>query len=203
MKQPTLLLRTTCAVLAVGLATWTAVTLADTPPGSAHGTVPVPAPLQGATWFAEGAGQPKHVLYAVVDPNCPFCHELWQSAQPLYGSGVQVRYLLVGILADNSPAKAAAILQAPKPAAAWDWNETHWQQLPGDTGGGIRPLSRPSPKSLTAIRRNEALAHELGIQGTPAIIYMDKQGRLHVVQSTPDTAALRRIVDDAASMGPR
>ena len=199
MRQPTPALRAACAFLALGLAAWTAVTLAGTPAGSAR--TAAPPPLQEATWFAEGAAKPKHVLYAVVDPNCPFCHELWQSAQPLYGAGVQMRYVLVGILADNSAAKAAAILEAVNPAVAWDWNETHWQQLPGDTGGGIRPLSHPNRRSLAAIQRNEALAHDLGIQGTPAIIYMDKQGRLHVVQSTPDTAALRRIAADSADTG--
>lgn len=197
MRQQTPALRVAFTVLAMGLAAW----IAGAPAATTHKTAA--EALQGSTWFAEGARQPRHVIYAVVDPNCPFCHELWQSAQSLYRSGVQVRYLLVGILAENSPGKAAAIMEAPNPAAAWDWNETHWQQLPGDTGGGIRPLSRPSPKSLTAIRRNEALVHDLGIQGTPAIIYMDKQGRLHVIQSTPDTAALRRIADDAASMGPQ
>jgi thiol:disulfide interchange protein DsbG len=196
MRQPTTTLSAVCAALAVSLAAWSVGTLADTPAATHEAA---PKALQGATWFVEGTAHPKHVLYALVDANCPFCHEFWQSAQSLYGSGVQVRYLLVGILAENSPAKAAAILEAPKPAVAWDWNETHWQRLPGDLGGGIQPLSSPSPKSLAEMHRNETLAHDLGIQGTPAIIYMDKQGRLQVVQSAPDAAALRRIAEDASS----
>ena len=186
-------LRTACAALTLSLAAWAPMGVA----APAQGTTP--DTLQNATWFAEGAVHPKHVLYAVVDPNCPFCHDLWKAAQPLYKSGVQVRYLLVGILAANSPAKAAAILEARKPAAAWDINETHWQQLPDDLGGGIAPLAHPGAKALAAIRRNEALMHALGIQGTPAVIYVDSQGRVHVAQSAPDTARLQQMAAASAS----
>ena len=183
----------TFAALILGLTAWVPMGVA----APSHGAAP--EALRGATWFAEGAAHPKHVLYAVVDPNCPFCHDLRKAAQPLYQSGVQVRYLLVGILAANSPAKAAAILEAPKPAAAWDFNEAHWQQLPGDPGGGIAPLAHPDTKVLAAIRRNEALMRSLGIQGTPAVIYVDPQGRLHVAQSAPDTARLEQMADASAS----
>lgn len=198
MGKPTSILRAVCAALAIGLPAWTQGALVGAPVTPGHQTA-APEPLQGATWFAEGAARPRHVLYAVVDPNCPFCHELWQSAQPLYKSGVQVRYLLVGFLAANSPGKAAAIIEAPRPATAWDWNETHWQQLPGDLGGGIRPLTHPRPQTLDAIHRNEALARDLGILGTPAVIYFDPQGRLHVVQSALDPTALKKLADAAAA----
>lgn len=168
--------------------------LRATPSGAEHDAdAALLARLQHSAWVAEGAKHPRRIIYAVVDPNCPFCHDLWQAAQPLYKSKVQIRYLLVGFLAANSPGKAAAILEAKHPAQAWDWNESHWAELPGDLGGGICPLTNPKPSTLSAIMSNEELAQRLGIQGTPALIYADLQGQLHMIQGANAESTLQAI----------
>src|SRR2546429_3515415 len=47
------------------------------------------------------------------------CHKFWEAARPWVDAGkVQLRHILVGVIRDDSPAKAAAILQAPDRAAA-------------------------------------------------------------------------------------
>ncbi|HEY3783865.1 MAG TPA: thiol:disulfide interchange protein DsbG [Steroidobacteraceae bacterium] len=156
------------------------------------------ARLQRAAWVAQGSPHPQHMLYMITDANCPFCHDLWQSLQPYYGRHLQVRYVMVGILTRDSPGKAAAILEAPKPSAALDRNEKRWARLPEDLGGGMPAAHTPRPETLAAIAANETLMHDLGIRGTPALIYRDAAHALHVVQSTPDPARLKLIVDAAA-----
>ena len=154
--------------------------------------------LGQAAWVQEGASHPQHLFYVVTDANCPYCNELWQKLQPFYGQGLRVRYVMVGILSDSSPGKAAAILEARDPATVLDRDEAGYGKLPDDLGGGIRPLAHPKPATLAALKSDERLMRDLGGQGTPMLIYRDSKGELHVIQSVPPEAALPGIVHDAA-----
>lgn len=153
--------------------------------------------LQTAAWVSEGARCPGHIVYVIADANCPFCHDLWASLRPFYKKGLQVHYVMVGILAANSPGKAAAILEAKDPAAALDRNEETWGQLPDDLGGGIPPLAKPKYKTFTALKANEQLMRDLGVLGTPALIYLDAGKVVHLIQSVPDPVTLDEIVQVA------
>lgn len=154
--------------------------------------------LGRATYVTEGAKQPQHLFYVITDANCPYCNELWRELQLFYGQGLEVRYVMVGILSDSSPGKAAAILEAKDPVAALDRDETQYGKLPDDLGGGIAPLASPKPKTLTALKSNEQLMHDLGVQGTPALIYIDSHGMMQTIQSVPTLATISGIVAEAA-----
>lgn len=154
--------------------------------------------LGQASFVKEGARHPQHLFYAITDANCPFCHELWADLQPYYGQRLQVRYVMVGILSDSSPGKAAAILEAKDPSATLDRDETQYGKLPDDLGGGIPPLAKLKPKTAKALKSNEQLMHELGVQGTPALIYIDSHGMMQVIQSVPKPEVLGDLVGDAA-----
>jgi thiol:disulfide interchange protein DsbG len=160
-----------------------------------------PAPwerLEHATWVSEGSTHPKHIIYVITDTDCPFCHDLWLAFRPLYRQDLQVRNVMVGIISDVSPGKAAAILEAPVPARALEQNERRWARLPNDLGGGIPPLKSPKPATLAAIKANEQLMRDLGIRGTPGIIYRSQDHELHVLQSTPKGNALTAVVQAAS-----
>src|SRR3546814_5178612 len=65
-----------------------------------------------------------HDALPICDANCPYCNAFWEAARPWVDSGkVQLRHILVGIIKDDSPAKAAAILGAPDRSAALLTNE--------------------------------------------------------------------------------
>jgi len=154
--------------------------------------------LQRAAWVVQGAKRPAHLIYVIADANCPYCHDLWLSLRPRYAQGLQVRYVMVGILTGDSPGKAAAIIEARNPSLALDQNETQWARLPDDLGGGIPPLQTPKPATMAALRANEQLMHDLGVHGTPALIYRSADHVLHVLRSASDPAKLKTIVDAAA-----
>ena len=156
--------------------------------------------LQTAAWVSQGAQHPEHLIYVITDANCPFCHDLWLSLRPFYKQGLQVRYVLVGILAANSRSKAAAILEARRQTDALDRNENDWGQLPDDLGGGISPLTKPQAKTLKALNANEQLMRDLGAQGTPVLIYRDADGAVHVIHRVPDPAMLDEILHAATPM---
>jgi thiol:disulfide interchange protein DsbG len=145
----------------------------------------------------QGAQHPEHLIYVITDANCPYCHDLWLSLQPYYTRGIQVRYLMVAVIASDSRGKAAAILEAQDPSRALDRNERQWARLPGDLGGGIPALQSPKPETLAALRTNEQLMRELGARGTPALVYRSADHALHVVQSSADPARLESILSGA------
>ena len=154
--------------------------------------------LQYSTWVRQGAQHPEHLIYVITDANCPYCHDLWLSLQPYYGRGIEVRYLMVGVISSDSPGKAAAILEAPDPSRALDQNEKQWQRLPDDLGGGIPPLPRPKPGTLAALSINQQLMRDLGARGTPALVYRSADHAVHVIQGGVDAARLESILSSAA-----
>lgn len=155
--------------------------------------------LETTDWIAEGAAKPQHVLYAFVDPNCPYCHDLWRDAQTQYKHGLQVRYILVGIISDTSPTKAAAILEAANPLKALRQNEKQWGASPdGSPGGGIAPLHQLDFSMRLKLMMHFKLAREFGILGTPGLVWKDRSGTIHVLQSAPRPAELSQIVESAA-----
>ena len=141
--------------------------------------------LGKAAYVTEGAKQPQHLFYVITDANCPYCNELWRELQLFYGQGLEVRYVMVGILSDSSPGKAAAILEAKDPSAALDQDEAQYGKLTDDLGGGIAPLATLKPNTLAALKSDEKLMRDLGVQGTPALIYIDSHGMLQTIQSVP------------------
>lgn len=71
------------------------------------------AQLESATWVLDGKADAPRIVYTFSDANCPYCNHFWEAARPWVNSGkVQLRHLLVGIIREDSPAKAAAILGA-------------------------------------------------------------------------------------------
>jgi len=159
-----------------------------------------PAPLlalQQAHWVAQGSARPRHVLYIFIDANCPYCHELWIALQAYYRDGLQVRDLFVGVIAPSSPGKAAAILDAPDPAAALREDELHWGSR-SDGGGGIAPVAQPSAADAAVLAHNLALMQGFGFPGTPGVVYLDARGQLHVLEGSPGQDQLSQIVQAAA-----
>ncbi|WP_373769742.1 thiol:disulfide interchange protein DsbG, partial [Delftia acidovorans] len=91
---------------------------AQTPQAKAQAAKPagdtVQAQLETSTWVPDGKADAPRVIYTFTDPNCKYCHKFWEAARPWVDAGkVQLRHILVGVIRDDSPAKAAAILQAP------------------------------------------------------------------------------------------
>lgn len=145
--------------------------------------------LEQARWVAEGAKQPKQVVYVLADPYCPYCRAFWLAAQPYEEVGLQLRWLWVSYLRADGPARAAAILEADDPAAAMARHESRFKQ------GGIEPAKSPKPETLAAIRANTQLMQQLGVNGTPAIFYKNDQGKVQVIQGMPKLSALPKIFD--------
>ncbi|TXH73975.1 thiol:disulfide interchange protein DsbG [Thiobacillus sp.] len=150
--------------------------------------------IEQATYVAEGHGP--RLLYVFFDPNCPYCHSLYQNLRPWVGKGgLQVRWIPVGILTSSSEPKAAAILQAPSPLVALRKNEDDFG-FSDDAGGGIAPASRIGAKAQQELAANSALMQSQRIYGVPVLLYRDRSGRGQLLVGGPASPAeLRALLD--------
>ncbi len=147
---------------------------------------------EAATWVRDGRIDAPRVIYTFTDPNCPYCHHFFEAARPWVDAGkVQLRHLMVGVIRADSPNKAAAILNATDPTAAFLSNEAAFGK------GGIPPLAQVPAETGKKLAANEALMRELGFQGTPGILYRDADGMVRRQYGMPQPALLKTI------LGPR
>lgn len=148
--------------------------------------------LSESSWIADGSDSAKRIVYMFTDPNCPFCHKFWTQSRPWIKAGkVQVRHIMVGLLTESSPGKAAAILAADDPARALEVHESAGPE------NGIQPLGSIPDDVAIKLEQNRALMEQLQIQGTPGIFYFDAQGDLQIQRGAPLDEHLEEI------LGPR
>lgn len=124
--------------------------------------------LESAFWFADGASGPdvKSVVYAFLDPNCVFCNLAWQALTPYKAHGLQVRWVPVAFLREDSAGKVAAIVGAKQPSEALAKHEASYRT------GGIAPAA-VSADLASKLKLNAALMREMGFEGTPAFVWKD------------------------------
>lgn len=148
--------------------------------------------LQSSTWVLDGKADAPRVIYTFSDANCPYCHAFWEAARPWVDSGkVQLRHILVGIIKDDSPAKAAAILGAPDRTAALVMNERQYSQ------GGITPAKDMPADVSKILDDNLTLMMNTGFRGTPGIVVRGANGVLKKYNGMPQGAQLDEV------LGPR
>ncbi|MGM0768399.1 MAG: thiol:disulfide interchange protein DsbG [Pseudomonadota bacterium] len=148
--------------------------------------------LEDSHWVRDGNEDAETIIYTFTDPNCPYCHRFRAQAEPWIEAGkVQLRHIMVGILAEDSLTKAATILGSDTPEAA-----LHQQQASFEQGGIEVDRERVSAAHLD-VKANNRLMQEMGLQATPSTLYRGENGKVTMVQGLPNPQALERM------MGPR
>lgn len=143
--------------------------------------------LEKSTWVPEGAkgAAVKSVIYAFEDPNCSYCHLAWKAFQPYQAAGLQVRWVPVAFLAASSVDKAAEVLAAPDPSAAFTAQQAAW--------GSKATSPAASPAMKAKLQANGKLMSDWGFKGTPAIIYKDSSGEVRTAGGMPSMSQLPSI----------
>ena len=136
------------------------------------------------TTGAINVGSKGPVLTAFIDPNCIFCHLLYQQIEPLVAKGaLRVRYVLVAVVKRSSFEKAAAILSAKDAAAALQQDQVAFD--PKTEEGGIKPDATPSKAIMERINANNALMSKAGGSGTPMLLFCSKDGSVQQLEGLP------------------
>ena len=130
----------------------------------------------------------KSVIYVIMDPNCIFCHMLWIALKPYEAAGLQVRWIPVGFLHEDSSAKAAAILKGGEPAL-----EQCQQHFDVKTeSGGIQGIAI-TPDLQAKLELNRQLMDQARVRGTPGIFYKDAAGKVSRQDGMPSMSELPGI----------
>lgn len=147
------------------------------------------AQLESAAWVRDGREDADTIIYEFTDPNCPYCHKFWQTARPWVEAGkVQIRHVLVGILKQDSAPKAATILAADDPEAAFARGEANYDD------GGIAVAEDIPDSARQKINANNDLMKSLGYFATPTILYKKDDGDVGVKQGLPQGDEIKAIL---------
>lgn len=179
--------RTLAAALVAACAAWTSAHAAPSPEQLAAAML---GQMARTTAISLGAGP--RVVDVFFDPNCPYCHELYEDLQPWVGrQGLRLRWIPVAVLAPSSEGKAAAMLQAADPRKALARNEDDYGQNPrAGSGGGLVPAARVRPATHEELARNLKVLQAAGAYfAFPMMIWRDQAGHAQMFLGTPHDAA--------------
>ncbi len=145
--------------------------------------------LESSTWIQDGVSDAPRIVYMFSDPNCPYCNMFWKQARPWVEAGdVQLRHVMVGMLRPDSAGKSAALLAAKNPEAALNEHEA------AGKASKLKPAKGISPKVNEQLEANLTLMGDMGASATPAIYYLDEDGRLQQQQGAPRPDVLNAIM---------
>lgn len=145
------------------------------------------AGLSEATWITEGKG--KHIVYIFFDPNCPSCKSLYGYLRSFVKSNqYQFRWLPVAIVNTTSLGKAAAMLEAPNPLAAFRKNKIEYRSFSGGLDEAIA-----SAQTEQKLKANEQLLNGLDIAVIPSMLFADKSKNIILIQGALSPLALRKV----------
>lgn len=139
-----------------------------------HGLAPKPMPsvqlakdMLQAPGFLWGHKGP--LLAVFLDPNCIFCHEFWEEAQPLVDAGkLRVKVVPVGFLKPTSLPKSVTILMQKDPESAWAANESGFHVRSEE--GATKVSAHLDPKLVRQVEQNTELLARSGEVATPTLV---------------------------------
>ncbi len=115
--------------------------------------------------FIEEGGGDKTV-YAIIDPTCPYCHQLYRQTREAVAAGkIRIRWLPVAILSDDSKGLGAAVY------AAKDRKDGLADLMTGQLSAAT--VTRPTAQILA---HNLLLLRDTGHTGVPFVLYEGPDG---------------------------
>lgn len=134
--------------------------------------------LQTANFVEQGQENAARSIYVIFDPNCIFCHALFEAAQKqVDAGGLAIRWVPIGIIKRSSPLKVMAILSATSPVTALKQNEDGFNYAKEE--GGIAPITNPTSKEIEQFNHNMTILKGL-INSVPVVVYKNAVGQARV-----------------------
>jgi thiol:disulfide interchange protein DsbG len=152
--------------------------------------------LQKTHKIFQGDKNTKKQLIAILDPNCPFCHEEFLDLQPyIKEKKIAVHWLVVGMLKPSSTEKAQAILSSKNPFAALTYNETHFD-MDAENGGVTKDKYPINKQGIAAAKANLDFFIGQEFMMAPLIIYKNKKGETMLHKGYADKKQLKELINN-------
>lgn len=157
--------------------------------------------LEGAKSLTIGDKGPN--LYVFYEPTCPFCAKLHQR---LGMHQVKAHYIMVDFLSSQSEKLAETLWTLPKAKLQPAFNALVMSNLAGTPheghGSWIQKYAPKVPLKNAGqlskdLNHNKALMQQARVNGTPAIVYKDKQGQVHIQHGLPSNSQIEAILASA------
>ncbi len=141
-------------------------------------------------------GRSRNRLYVFFDPNCPYCHKLYDDVRPYVARDqVSVSWITVGFLAPSSLPKAAAIVQARDPLAALRRNEAGYGLARnGGRGGGVAPAATITPAARARLMHNLDLLRGIHVFGVPVMVWRGTDGQARMMLGEISASRLAELI---------
>ena len=163
--------------------------------GTSQAQAPTLDDLAHAHWIADGRDDAPRKVYVFLDANCIYCAKFWADARPWVDSGkVQLRYLMVAVIAPTSAGKAATLLADPDPAGRLTaFERSHAFGVARMMQGGPHASMEdanllPTPVSSDVaqfLQANEGFMTALKLRGTPGLVFRGPDGRAVAIGGIP------------------
>lgn len=137
--------------------------------------------LENSAYISEGPpNDEKRVVYAFFDTHCNYCHLSWLALKPYVDTGeVQVRWIPIGGLTENSGAAAAQLLQSENPRTSLVRGHLTWDNE--NEGASFELGQAVQPETQVKLDENKKLLASFGATGVPTFIYKDDKGVVNMV----------------------
>lgn len=157
--------------------------------------------LGKAHTYLWGSPKAKKEMWAVMDPDCIFCHKFYDEVAPFVKSGeVKIHIVQVGFLKPDSLGKAAAIFAAKDPQELLAKDEAGFVEATEE--GGIK-ADTSDAKAVAMVKDNNTWMQSHGIGGTPYILYRGVNGEPAVMPGFPqDINSFLAMVETGGSAKP-
>jgi thiol:disulfide interchange protein DsbG len=197
-RFPYLILVLLLAFFTAAPAASAAQTDAVTVPQNRQTAVRLMADLAGASWIKDGNGD--QIVYMFFDPNCPYCHKVFDSFMKIRKDmpNLQFRWVPVGMLTPTSTTKAAAIIQAKDPLKAFYESEHNYGFLDSGNGGGIEPAKQVTAKASAMLLENLSILQGDNLYAIPIIVFQADDGLPFYFSGARPEAQLRAILKHVA-----
>ncbi|NCX93334.1 MAG: hypothetical protein EBX40_01495 [Gammaproteobacteria bacterium] len=163
---------------------------------SADATDPAPSAypaIQQTAWIQQGLDTAPKKLYAIIDPNCIFCHQFFEAIQPeIEAKHVAVRWIVIGAVKESSAGKAMAILSAKDPLAALKTNEQNF--IADREEGGIAPLQYPDQATQDKEQSNIRFAISQDLNVTPVLFFFNSHNEFVTHKGSLDKTAIDALL---------
>lgn len=155
--------------------------------------------LNTSSWIQEGDGS--KIIYVFFDPNCPYCHNVYDSLIKIRSTlpDLQFRWVPLALLGGTSLGKAAAIIQAPNPLAAFNQSERNYGFLDNDTGGGIQPAKHITDATQSILDENLSIIQGENLAGIPVVVFQATDGKPFYFMGQRTQAQLQELLAFVAS----
>lgn len=154
--------------------------------------------MTSANYIPDGSGD--QIVYFFFDPNCPYCHRVYDRLTKIRADfpNLQLRWVPLGMLGADSKKKAAAIIQAANPLAAFHQNESNYGFLDNDTGGGIAPARTVLPATQTILDENLSILQGANLYGIPVVVFQATDGKAFYFSGERSETQLKEILSYVA-----